>query len=251
VLLGYDKFPAKDLVKWWFWPIVGYYQQEDYRSVRSLLYRSEKMNREKQQERFLDEFDSIVENNAIPDSFTNRLDRGVPFPLEGRWLSVRSYLFGLALFARDMKATAYRASILEVPGENQAMTADTSGTPIRFEFTDAREGWLFPLFYYLSDPRPSTPDRPIQSKFKLLLGLLYSGSSQRMYDGGAIEKESVLGFLYRRKRENERVNVDVFPFISWDQTPEMHKFSFAGGLIEFGSREGDANYKFLWIPLNK
>jgi len=59
---------------------------------------------------------------------------------------------------------------------------------------------------------------------------------------------SILKYLYQSKQKGDCVSRDIFPFISWDSSPDSSRFSILWRLFNIEKNENETNGHILFIP---
>ena len=122
----------------------------------------------------------------------------------------------------------------------QARTLDEI-SPADVDFWKEELSWLFPFYYFKKTEE--------EKAFNLLLSLYQGDWETRERDGARLERQRVLGYLYRRLKTPEGLEVDAFPFLSHSRSEDYIRTSFAGGLLEYRKKDSEERIKLLYIPI--
>jgi hypothetical protein len=123
------------------------------------------------------------------------------------------------------------------PTGDDAPSTDT--ITYEYEYQEAtQEDWLFPFYYQLR--------KPLREK-RNVLWRVWDEDEWVREDGTRFHRARVLWKLFQHERVGDQVAMDAFPFISYDKSPEESRFSFAGGLLEYGKKNGKPRGRFLYF----
>ncbi len=223
----------------WLFPIFSYEDQIRQRNYHSLLTRIERLKPDRQA--LEEEF-----RKNLPERLKSLSSETKPYPInQSHKLYEYSYLFRLANFQSSLHSVAK-------PVEKQSAddAQSTPSLPISYlekdwdvRHTQTDTGYVFPLFHY--DKREG------EGATFSLLWRLYDSAKKGDSPEAQYTRRRVLWRVFHRESEGERISTDVFPFIAMDKGKDLRKFSFMGGLVEFGKKDGTSNLKLFYIPLKK
>lgn len=140
-----------------------------------------------------------------------------------------------------LRATAKPDNPEEPLKHGEVVVEEAGLPPMRFAFQHQKKSHFFPVYNY-----EATEGKGSWFSF---LWRVFDSKSVVNEDGTVYRRQRVLWRLFHRETEGDETSIDAFPFIAYDKTKDLTRFSFAAGLFSVGKKEGRLQLRLFWIPV--